>query len=114
MKKLLSLLLAGLLLAVCSSAALADVSASYSDGKVTVSTDEYGFWEITIDSEWVGYGVGHLHPSNTFSMPLEDGEHKVHIFCPDEGRTITCTFWAGDAQPADAPDAPDAEPTEQS
>ncbi len=116
MKKLFCLLLAALLLAACMGSALADVYASYSDGKVTVSTDEYGFWEITIDSEWVGYWVGHLHPSNTFSMPLEDGEHKVHIFCPDEGRTITSTFWAGDAQPADAPDAeptarPDAGPT---
>ncbi len=123
MKKLLSLLLAGLLLAVCSSAALADVSASYSDGKVTVSTDEYGFWEITIDSEWVGYWVGHLHPSHTFSMKLEDGEHKVRIFCPDEARTVTSTFWVGDAQPSDAPDAeptarpdanPDAEPADES
>ncbi len=49
MKKLICLLLT-----VQAGTVLADVSAVYGSGKVTASTSEGYFWEITIDTEWTG------------------------------------------------------------
>ena len=103
MKKLVCLLLAAQLLAVWAGVSLADVSASYSNGKLTVATDEQGFWEITVDDEWIGYWVGGTLPINTIPMNLEDGEHTVIISNPDENRTLSVAFWVGDQQPASTP-----------
>lgn len=109
MKKLVCLLLAALLLAAGAGAALADVSAVYNNGKVTVSTDEAGFWEISIDSVWVGRWVGHLMPRNTFSMELAEGEHQVSIFNPDTGQRQSASFRVGEGGP-EATETP-ADPT---
>ncbi len=97
MKKLFCLFLAAILIAVFAGTALADVTAKYSDGKITVSTDEFGFWEISIDGVWVGYWVGHLHPNHTFSMQLEDGEHTVSIFNVDANKRVQSKFTVGEA-----------------
>ena len=100
MKKLVCLLLAALMLS--AGTALADVSAVYSNGKVTVFTDEEGYWEITIDTEWAGRWVGTGMPRNTFSMRLEDGEHQAFIYDQNSGRMLSASFWVGDA-PTPAP-----------
>ena len=104
MKKLVSLFLAAALLVLCASGALADVSAKYIDGKVIVSTDEVGFWEISIDGVWMGYWVGNLHPTHTIAMELEDGEHTVSIFNVDANSRIQSTFYVGEVpEPTEDP-----------
>ena len=105
MKKLVCLLLAVLLLAACAGAALADISAVYRNGKVTVSTSEGGFWEITIDTEWTGRWVGTGMNQTTFSMKLEEGEHQVIIFNPDTGQQQSAAFQAGAGSDVSAPPA---------
>lgn len=102
MKKLVCLLLAAVLALIMMSAALAGVEASYKDGKVTVSTDEEGFWEITIDDEWIGHWIGSGHPSYTYAMELEDGEHVAIITNGGQRRSVT--FWVGEPQPGGAQD----------
>ena len=112
MKKLVCLLLAAVLLAVWTGVSLADVYASYSDGKLTVSTDEKGFWEISVDDEWIGYYLGNALPSTIIPMTLEQGAHSVTITNPDENRNLTVAIWVGEsqsagaAQPAAAPSGP--------
>ena len=99
MKKFVCFFLAAALAVLCAAPALADVTAQYNDGKITVSTDEVGFWEISIDNVWVGYWVGNLHPNHTFSMPLEDGEHTVSIFNVDSNSRRQAKFYVGEAAP---------------
>ena len=102
MKKLACFVLTILLLAVWQGVSLADVSASYDNGNLTVSTDEQGFWEITVDDEWIGYWVGRALPNSTIPMKLAEGEHTVTISNPDENRTLTISFWVGENPAADA------------
>ncbi len=111
MKKLARIVLVIVLLAAWTGVSLADVYASYSDGKLTVSTDEKGFWEISVDNEWIGYYLGSALPSTAIPMTLEEGEHTVTITNPDENRNLTVAVWVGEngsggaAQPA-ASDGP--------
>ncbi len=96
MKKLVCLLLAALLTFIFSSASLAGVEASYSDGMLTVSTDEEGFWEITIDTEWIGHWIGSGHPSCTYAVEMAEGEHTALIV--NGTRCLTASFWVGEGQ----------------
>ena len=97
MKKLICLLLAALLTLMLLSAALAGVEAYYQDGKVTLTTGEEGFWEVSIDGKPINRWVGSGHPTGVYPMALEDGEHTAAI---DNGKqTLTAVFWVGDEQP---------------
>ena len=94
------------------------VEAVYNDGKVTVSTESSGFFEILVDGIFVGRWVGTGMPRNTFVMELEPGEHRVRIYCPDDGSSETNTFIVEgpeqeEEQPTEAPatEAPVADPT---
>ncbi len=75
------------------------MTASYSGGQLTVSTDELGFWEVFVDSEWTGYWIGSKIPSRTIPMPLEEGSHTVSILNTDDNRTQAVTVMASENQP---------------
>ncbi len=73
-----------LLCSVCS--ALSEVRAYYSQGMVTVVTDEGGLWEIMIDGENMYRFVGGAMRETTFSFPLEDkDEHTVTLISLQDG-----------------------------
>lgn len=114
MKKPVCLLLTVLLLALWTGSCLADITAAYRNGRVTVAADEEGFWEITIDSEWTGYVLNKGHSSVSIPMKLEDGQHTVKLYNPDNGRHLTAAFEveAGQGSPATAvPAGPGGQPT---
>ncbi len=104
MKKIGCFLLAALLLTAWTGVSLADVTASYYGGQLTVSTDEQGFWEIFVDGEWTGYWVGSKMPTCTVLTALEEGEHTISIFNSDENKTRTVTILASESQPAATPE----------
>ena len=112
MKKIITLILASALLLTCMSTSLA-VTATYHEGKVTVTTGNEGFYEIWIDGVGSGYWVGTGRPSNTFSIELADGQHTVRLYSPDGDGSETDTFWVG-AEVTEGPtEEPTVEPTEE-
>ena len=105
MKKFARLLLAALLAAVWTGGSLAEVSADYREGKLYVTTDEKGFWEIFIDNEWVGYWVGDRQPTAAIPTELGEGEYTVTIYNSDENRYEYAKVQVTESQPDAAPEA---------
>ena len=91
MRKIVCAALA-LAMALCMVCPALAVDATYKDGRVTVYTDNDGFYEILVDGIFVGKWVGTGRPSNSFEMELEPGEHRVRIYCPDDGSSESNTF----------------------
>ncbi len=86
------------------------VEAYYKDGKVTVSTDDEGFYEIIVDGINVGKWVGTGFHTNTFAMELEPGEHRVRLYSPDGDGGSSTTFIVEDPNQSEEPvptDKPD-------
>lgn len=80
MKKTACILIALMMSFAFAAAALAaDVSASYKNGTLTVSTSSGGYWTINVDGKGTERTLSPGTPSLSFSYPLEDGEHRVGI-----------------------------------
>ena len=80
MKKTAVLMLAALMTLLLMSPALAvDVSASYSDGKLTVSTTTSGYFKIIVDGVGTGKTVTPSVPTITIDYPLSEGQHKISL-----------------------------------
>ena len=81
MKKTACILIALMMSFAFAAAALAaDVSASYKNGTLTVSTSSGGYWTINVDGKGTERSLSPGSPSLSFSYPLEDGEHRVGIY----------------------------------
>lgn len=98
MKRLVCALLAAMMLFSMAGMAAAEVSAVYEGDKMTVTTDDQGFFEILIDGvntyRWVGTGM----PGNTFYWELEDGEHSLVLLSLEDGAIgSSASFWKGEA-----------------
>ena len=115
MKKLICLLISIVMLLMACSA-LAEISVSWSDGKLTVSTtDTEGMNMILIDGQDTGKFVGDTSPSQVFSVPEDGQRHTVTTIAYFGATGGSASFVAGVA-PTDAPteeptEAPTAEPT---
>ncbi len=89
------------------------VEAFYKDGRVTVSTDDEGFYEIIVDGIYVGKWVGTGFHTNSFPMELEPGEHRVRLYSPDgDGGSSTTFIVEGPEQGGQTDPAPTAKPEE--
>ena len=80
MKKTVCIILALILsLSVVSVAFAADVTASYADGKLTVSTTANYYFRIIVDGRGTMRSLTPRVPTLTFDYELEDGTHTVSI-----------------------------------
>ena len=110
MKKLICFAAAIIMMLGMVCPALA-VEASYKNGYVTVSTGDEGFYEIIVDGIYVGKWVGTGHPTNTFAMELEPGEHRVRLYSPDgDGGSSTVFTVEGKKDEGGSAPAPTVKP----
>ena len=80
MKKTVCIILALILsLSLISVAFAADVTASYADGKLTVSTTANYYFRIIVDGHGTMRSLTPRVPSLTFEYELSDGTHKVSL-----------------------------------
>lgn len=80
MKKTACILIALMMsLAFAVTALAADVSASYKNGTLTVSSSAGGYYTISVDGKGTERTLTPKSPSLSFSYPLEDGQHRVSI-----------------------------------
>ena len=80
MKKAACVLIALMMtFALAVTALAADVSASYSNGTLTVSSSSTGYWMIVVDGKGTERSLSPDMMTLSFSYPLADGEHKVRI-----------------------------------
>lgn len=80
MKKIICTLLAlTMVLAMAGTALAADVSASYSNGQLTVSTSTDGWFRISVDGQGTDRSLTPRVPTLTFAYELKDGKHRVSI-----------------------------------
>lgn len=115
MKKAVCILIALMMSFAFAAVALAaDVSASYKDGTLTVSSTSGGYWMIIVDGKGTERALSPGTPSLSISYPLEDGEHRVSISNDVHGGAST-TIYIQNGVSVDAPvtptTAPTAEPT---
>lgn len=78
-KTICALLTLTLILAITSTALAADVSASYSNGMLTVSTTTDGWFRISVDGQGTDRSVTPRVPTLTFAYELADGSHRISI-----------------------------------
>ena len=78
-KTVLFLTVLTLLLALTATALAADVSASYKNGKLTVSTSSSGWFTISVDGVGTGRSLTPKAPTLTFDYELSNGFHRVSI-----------------------------------
>jgi len=116
MKKGIALIIAVMLLLTITSAALAaDVTASYENGMLTVSTSTDGWFRISVDGAGTGRSLTPNVPTLTFEIKLSNGLHTVNISSDTSGGGTT-QFMVTDAAPAEptptaAPSNPVVQPT---
>ena len=80
MKKAACILIALMMtFSLAAVAFAADVSASYSNGTLTVSTSTSGYWMIVVDGKGTERALMPSMMTLSFSYPLSDGEHRVRI-----------------------------------
>ncbi len=121
MKKTACILIALMMIFASAAAALAaDVSASYKNGTLTVSTSSGGYWTINVDGAGTERALSPGSPTLSFSYPLEDGEHRVGIHNDVHGGGSTTIYIRNGVSVEDyvAPTAaptskPTAKPTEK-
>ncbi len=113
MKKSISFLAVVLILLCCIGAAMAaEVTASYEDGKLTVTTTTNGWYRILVDGVGTGFAVTPRLPSYTFEWPLTPGEHTITLSSDTDGWGSTTVYVAADPNnPIDIPTATPATPT---
>ena len=93
------------LILMMSTAFAAELTASYSDGMLTVSTSSEGYYRIVVDGTGTGYAVSHRSPTYTFAWPLQPGEHTVTITDEYYGTGKTTIIVPGNAaEPVDTED----------
>ena len=104
MKKALCVFLAAALL-LAAAPALAEISVSWADGTLTVSTtDTVGMNIILIDGEETGKYVGDTSPSQTFSVPEDGKTHRVTTIPYFGANGGSASFVAGGAPVVELPE----------
>ena len=101
MKKIVCFLMAlTVMLALAGTAFAADVSASYSNGMLTVSTGSNGWFRISVDGSGTGRSLTPSVPTLTWEYPLTNGEHRISISSDIHGSgSTTITVTDGIAKP---------------
>lgn len=78
-KAICALLTLTMILAITGTALAADVSASYNNGMLTVSTTTDGWFRISVDGQGTDRSVTPRVPTLTFAYQLADGTHRISI-----------------------------------
>ena len=113
MKKVFCLLISIVMLLLMAASAMAAISASWSNDRLTVSTtDTTGMNMVFIDGKETGRFVGDTSPSQTFSFPADGKSHTVTTVAYWGASGGSASFVAGEApDPTEAP-ATETPPTE--
>jgi len=113
MKKVVCAFLAlTMILAMTATALAADVSASYSNGMLTVSTSSDGWFRISVDGQGTDRSLTPRVPTLTFAYALKDGAHRISISSDIVGSGSTTIQVVNGSSTGEGGSQPQPKPTE--